>query len=337
MRLVELDALRGMAVLLVLVYHYTTRVHELYPEVIPPFSFPWGLYGVDLFFVISGFVISLTLEKTTRWQEFVRSRFRRLFPSYWMANCITFAAISVFGLPGRDISFAVFVANLTMLQNWFSLPSTDGAYWSLFIELCFYLLMGILTFRFSALRGSLPYVLLAYVGWMLGGYYLTALQVVSIPKPLGNLLFLGFYGHLFVAGICFYELYRRRTPKVQGAVIMLCGFCQILMRDTESVPVVAVSFLFFWLFINKKLSWLARNPLLFLGEISYCLYLIHQNVGYVIMRYMNDLTQSWAISALVATGAVVLLAAVLTYRFEQPIGRRLRKFQDEQVNARAAA
>ena len=76
-RLVEVDALRGLAALAVVLFHYTTRFTELFaPNPPPTFSFPDGHYGVNLFFIISGFVIFMTLEKTVKADGFRRLAFQ---------------------------------------------------------------------------------------------------------------------------------------------------------------------------------------------------------------------------------------------------------------------
>src|SRR5690348_9141450 len=81
-RIKGLDALRGVAACSVLVFHYTTNYQRVYGHHgAMPFSFPYGPFGVQLFFLISGFVIFMTLEKTSRPSDFVRSRFSRLFPA----------------------------------------------------------------------------------------------------------------------------------------------------------------------------------------------------------------------------------------------------------------
>jgi len=64
-RLAEVDALRGLAALSVMAFHYTTKYDELFQfSGTVPFNVPWGYLGVNLFFVISGFVIFMTLERT---------------------------------------------------------------------------------------------------------------------------------------------------------------------------------------------------------------------------------------------------------------------------------
>ena len=138
-RLVEVDALRGVAALAVVLFHYTTRFTDLYqPGAQPAVSFPSGHYGVNLFFIISGFVIFMTLEKTARPLDFVVSRFSRLFPAYWAAIFLTFSICHLLGLPGKLVSTGTALANLAMLHGLFGVGHVDGVYWTLEVELLFY-------------------------------------------------------------------------------------------------------------------------------------------------------------------------------------------------------
>src|SRR5579863_10236295 len=77
----ELDALRGIAALWVVLYHYLTRYDEIYqgaePSLLGHFVFPNGLYAVHLFFTISGFVIFMTLRHCNGASDFIISRFSR--------------------------------------------------------------------------------------------------------------------------------------------------------------------------------------------------------------------------------------------------------------------
>jgi len=89
-RLTELDALRGIGALCVLIFHYSTRFHELFPQASHvPFSFPGGNYRVLLFFTISGFAIFFTLDRIRTVADFVVNRFARLYPAYLVAMLLT--------------------------------------------------------------------------------------------------------------------------------------------------------------------------------------------------------------------------------------------------------
>ncbi|HMC14225.1 MAG TPA: acyltransferase, partial [Albitalea sp.] len=139
-RLVEIDALRGVAALAVVLFHVTTRFGELYqPATQPLVSFPGGQYGVNLFFIISGFVIFMTLERTRRTSDFVVSRFSRLFPAYWVAIAMTFAITHWLGLPGKLVDGGSALGNMLMLHGLLlRVPHVDGVYWTLEVELLFY-------------------------------------------------------------------------------------------------------------------------------------------------------------------------------------------------------
>ena len=138
-RLVEIDALRGVAAMAVVLFHLTTRYMELFSfKALPSLSFPYGHYGVNLFFIISGFVIFMTLEKTARPMDFVVSRFSRLFPVYWAAIFVTFAVTHALGLPGKLVGFGTAMGNMLMLHGLFRVPHVDGVYWTLEVELLFY-------------------------------------------------------------------------------------------------------------------------------------------------------------------------------------------------------
>ena len=135
-RLLEIDALRGIAALSVVLFHYTTRFTELYGrQHAASLSFPDGHYGVNLFFVISGFVIFMTLEKTSRPMDFVVSRFSRLFPVYWAAIFITLSITHALGLPDKLVGIGTALANMLMIHGLFRVPHVDGVYWTLKVEL----------------------------------------------------------------------------------------------------------------------------------------------------------------------------------------------------------
>src|ERR1043166_3463819 len=106
-RIGAVDALRGVAALAVVLYHYTQRYGELaehgktdaafagqYPSTGTVwFHVPWGHFGVQLFFMISGFVILMTVMKVRSVGEFAVLRLARLYPAYWVACGLTFGIV----------------------------------------------------------------------------------------------------------------------------------------------------------------------------------------------------------------------------------------------------
>src|ERR1700731_494633 len=138
-RFQELDVLRGLAALGVVLFHYLTRYDQMYtPRGDVPFGFPIGASGVDLFFVISGFVIFMTLGRCASVSDFLISRFSRLYPAYWAAALLTWSVGTVWPLPKQGYTINQLFINLTMAQGFINIEPIDGVYWSLNVEFCFY-------------------------------------------------------------------------------------------------------------------------------------------------------------------------------------------------------
>lgn len=188
-RFYEIDLLRFVAAISVVIYHYTfigaTR-SNYNPLVFPEFApiTKYGYLGVELFFIISGYVVLLSAQGKTVRQFFV-SRVTRLYPAYWVACTLTFLVKIVWGagtnasLPMTDDLGAgpmQYVYNMTMLQSFIGIRNMDGPYWSLAVEITFYFLISLL----------IGYYLLRYVDWFL----LLWLGYVALPKlAYGGTLF----------------------------------------------------------------------------------------------------------------------------------------------------
>lgn len=329
----ELDALRGLAALAVLVFHYTTRYDNLYghPALVPDFRV--GEYGVQLFFMISGFVIFMSLERTRTSLDFVVSRASRLYPVYWAAVLLTFAVTAAFGLPGLESRPWEALVNLTMLQRLFGVPHVDDVYWTLTVELAFYGLMWLV----YASR-QLSHIERLGTFWLgLMALFAVAERALgwALPGPVGNFLLLE-HGHLFFAGILFYRLHQRAASRLAPLRLGLCLAVQPLVATLESGLVVALFFLLFGLFLGGWAGFLAQPPLLFLGTISYSLYVLHQNIGYVVMRELYALEgtlPAWVILGVPLTVSL-FLATLLTFAVEKPALKLIRRHYRDSLKPR---
>ena len=116
-RLLELDALRGIAAVGVMLFHYSVIYYKLFPSMTHPlFQFRYGRLSVHLFFIISGFVIFMTLEKTRRPTDFIVSRFSRLFSTYWFSISPWLMLI---------IPTTVSILAATFINRWIERPSLE--------------------------------------------------------------------------------------------------------------------------------------------------------------------------------------------------------------------
>lgn len=318
-RIAELDALRGFAALAVVLFHFTTRYEALFGHASSlAADFPWGEYGVDFFLMLSGFVILRSLDRTSRASDFVVGRFVRLYPAYWAAGAITLGVVSWFGLAGHQVSFAEAALNATMLQRLLGARHIDGAYWSLEVELFFYALALALhrggAFR-TARRQHLTLAL-----WLLaevvsiwaaghGGTETDRTWAIRIAGKL-QVLFSLRYAHLFAIGIVLYQAGRsRRLGAAARALLVACCAIHGIVDCWEAAGGIAGLAGLLYLAVNGRLTWLAARPLVFLGGISYPLYLVHQNVGYVLIREFEG--RGVGPSAAISLALTISLAAAV--------------------------
>jgi peptidoglycan/LPS O-acetylase OafA/YrhL len=151
-RYMYIDSIRAIAVLLVMVTHFSESVigsskfaaaHGSYLYTISH-DLDFGRIGVVLFFGVSGFVIPSSLRKGSSIGHFLIKRLFRLYPAYWLS--IPAALAAQYWLWGGDLPMPVILSNLTMFQKFMGYPYVQGLYWTLTLELVFYGLCVVLFF-----------------------------------------------------------------------------------------------------------------------------------------------------------------------------------------------
>ena len=340
-RFLELDALRGFATIAVALFHFTTRFGNEYGHSTPPlFLVPLGSYGVHLFFIISGMVIFLTIERSRSAAEFVVARVGRLYPAYWVAVTLTFVAMAVVGLPPFEVSTPQYAWNLTMAHRFVNVADMDGAYWSLQVELVFYLLMlGLLALR------AIPIIEPILLGWLLV-LSLDASTGVVAQASMNSRTFHDFvtlygYAEFFIIGIV---LHLRRAWGSSPALTVALAWALIYHATQATWESTAIAFgltILTQAAIRGDLRWLAARPLLFLGAISYPLYLLHQHIGYLLLLAFRERGLPTNVAIPLALVVVIAIAAALHYAVERPgqtfAGRLRRRLSRASGPRRAAA
>jgi peptidoglycan/LPS O-acetylase OafA/YrhL len=321
-RITELDGLRGFAVCFVVLFHLLSRYDALYGHPELHIHFPSGRIGVDLFFMISGFVILMTLDRTKTLKEFVVSRFSRLYPAYWVAVFLTFAVVKIFGLPGRETTLPEGLINLTMVTSALKIRGVDGVYWSLQAELLFYVMMSVIVFSgnrkalipilavltslYSVLRFFVPDLhTLPFNLW-------AVLRVVDLP-----------FIHLFLFGIVCYEA-RNKRIKNPYWLYALCLIPPIVEGPGLNLGVLLSFYALFGAASQLDFPIMRARWIVFIGTISYPLYLVHQNISYVILRGLYGVHTPDLVAILIALVSVLLLATALSFGVEQPAMRWIR-------------
>ena len=336
-RLSQVDALRGLAAMAVVLFHFTTRFVDLYrPGTSVPLAAPYGHFGVNLFFIISGFVIFMTLQRTVQPMDFVVSRFSRLFPSFWVAIILTFAVTHWLGLPGKSVSAGSALANFFMVHGIFGVPHVDGVYWTLEVEMLFYLGMFVL-FQLRWL-GHIHRVLLAFLALRLLYVLMARGFGIDLPWIAYRLLILQ-YIPWFALGICIYQLTAQQAdaPRQQPLLTALAAILTLAIAESLLVGALALVFaLLVYGAARGHLRLLDTRLFVWLGAISYPLYLLHENIGWSIQLQVLARGLPFWVSALAALVVALAAATAMTRWVEQPAMRWIRARYRERHQCLAA-
>jgi peptidoglycan/LPS O-acetylase OafA/YrhL len=321
-RLAQLDGLRALAALSVVGFHYTTRYDAAVVHVQPlPIGLPFGHLGVELFFVISGFVILMTVDRARSASDFVFARASRLFPTYWVAVLLTAFALRAVQMPGYQRSLTDIAVNLTMVQEYFGIASIDGAYWSLGVELLFYAWM-LLLWRAGMLRR--PAVPIAVACAVSLAASLSALAGLRWPSALQTLL-MADWGPWFALGTTLYAHHARgMSGRVAIGLIALAVLAIAVRGPLADAGVAVGAGLLVHGAARGRLPLLASRPLVALGRVSYPLYLLHQALGWWVIVSLQQAGLGSALSIVIAIALSVGAAFVLHRTIEVPAMAALR-------------
>lgn len=330
-RLASLDALRGLAALIVVLFHYLPYYDKLYghgfelPSMLAS-ALSFGRYGVHLFFILSGFVIFMTLERTSKAGWFGLARAFRLLPALWAAIALTFVSVHFLGPESRAVSVETALLNTTLLHEYLGKQHVDGAYWSLVVEVTFYSWMALLFFNLR----SWAQLRSVFAVWLMVSYA-GVLWWKQIPEGLEflvkDLLFVK-YAPLFMAGMLIYRRHRHGTESVFDGLLLTASIGHGLLAYKMPYSLFVLGcFGVFSLAVYGRMNWLANRPMLWLGSLSYALYLVHQNIGYGVIdwSYREGLPGWLGIS--LALVVAIALASLIHYLVEKPALARFRAWR----------
>jgi peptidoglycan/LPS O-acetylase OafA/YrhL len=321
-RLSQLDGLRAVAAMSVVGFHYTARYDTALVHAQPlPFSLPWGHLGVELFFVISGFVILMTVDRARSPADFVFSRVSRLFPTYWVAVLLTALTLRTVQMPGFERTAFDIVVNLTMVPNQFGVASIDGAYWSLGIELMFYAWV-LLLWRLGALRR--PALAIAAACAVSLAANLSEQVGLRWPSAVKT-LWMTQWSPWFALGATLYAHHARGLPaRVTLGLVALA----VVAIASGGQPVVAALAVVACLLVHGaargSLPILGIRPLVAIGRVSYPLYLVHQALGWWVIVSLQQAGVPALGSIMIAASLAIAAAFVLNRVVEEPVMAALR-------------
>ncbi|MEU5427693.1 acyltransferase [Streptomyces olivoreticuli] len=342
-RLRALDGLRLIAALMVALYHYGGRDGDVsrawgssprheFPTLSGAFAY--GCLGVEIFFVISGFVICMS-----GWgrplRSFFASRVARLYPAYWAAIALVTLAFALPWVAYRTVSPSDFLVNLTMLQQPVGAQRVLGVCWTLWAELRFYALFALFVVLPGATRRR---VVLFCAVWTLATVVTTAshvelLRVVVMPE----------YSSFFIGGIGLYLIHRYGHDALAWGIVgvsfligqhyAVAGLWHPPNPHYFSyrsayviIAVIAVGYAAVALIALGKVRWANWRWLTVAGALTYPFYLVHEHLGWVVIGALHRKLGVPAYGTFALTIALMLgLAWVLNRWVERRFTPALRR------------
>ncbi len=334
-RLAALDGLRLVAALMVVGYHYLALSSAwghspatIFPTLHPFAQFGW--LGVEVFFLVSGFVICMSVWGRTI-GDFAVSRVSRLFPAYWVAIPLTALVVKKWPEISSIRHWDDVIVNFTMLQAGNGTKDVDGAYWTLFVEIKFYILMAIVVLCGVTYRNVLVFC---------GVWTVAAALAPGLGTPMLVAFAMPQYAPFFIAGIAFYLMRRYGSnPVLWGLVVFQFLLAQRYIRyrmasnlghaAAENLPtwpvrlIILAGFLMvgaiaLGVFNKVQWKWLSTA-----GALTYPLYLIHMFIGLTLIHHFRGRVAAPVL--VVSVVALMMAIAWLIHRFvERPASRWIR-------------
>jgi len=345
-----LDSFRFLAITAVMLLHFTYRwTPPAHPENLYPYgnfygnTFQYGYLGVQFFFIISGFVISYTLENTSGMLSFFKNRFIRLFPPMLLCSLATYFICLLFDdkhFFENATSVRNFLPSLTFTEPslWTTLTHKrfsyiSLSYWSLWVEVQFYIVSAILFFsnRKFFLRNLIILTIILNLINHIPGRLINPDTYDHLPRGIKAIMKYWYYNRMdfdlishisfFSFGVIFHHLYKTREIQIKPLAIAGILFISLNQFFVADKPQVMIAYLimiglFICMIYRKTLLHFLDNPLFRrIGVISYSLYLIHEIVGVLLINKYGGYLGKFSFVSPLLVIVLAICFAELSYRF----------------------
>lgn len=340
-RINELDVLRFLAALAVVFFHYTFRGYAADDLSVMPYAWlapfsKYGYLGVDLFFMISGFVILMSAAGGSL-RDFAVSRVVRLYPAFWACCTITAALTMAIGGARFHVAPGQYLVNLTMVSEFVGVPSIDGSYWSLFVELKFYALVALVL-----LAGKIDQALPLMVCWLAA-----AITLEVFPSYTVAYFLVADYAAYFIAGAICFLIWSHGVSRSNTSILALC-WCLALWQSLQRAAITANSlhtqldplvvaavvtgcFTIMLLVALRRTGAWGRSSSVLAGALTYPLYLLHQQIGFMLVNLayprVNPHIVLW-VTLLLVLGMAYAVHALVEKRCAPLLRQALRRRTD---------
>jgi len=358
-KLLFADQLRALAIISVLISHYCGifwfdssiysyinatpyKLDVIVPDIIKsinnigiPYFFAWPPFGVDLFFLISGFLIPISLQKYNRSQFFIQ-RLLRIYPTYIVGFSITISMLlfsSYYFGNSFPYSFSeVLIHSIVGLRDIANSPDIDKIIWTLEVEVKFYILGMIFLPLF---RKSSLLVFLIPISIFTITLTISLLYSWHTPYPISLIIY------MFIGTLFHYHLKKKITSLTAFIMSIILFSLYVYLFYTIALPIYGfeyikiVSISGLYALVLFTISYILRNKFIynrylsFVAKISYPFYIIHGISGYIMIMILIKNNIPALLSMLIAMIVISLMAYILHIYVEKPsiiLGKKINKY-----------
>ncbi len=334
-----IDSLRGIAILLVILTHSRKTLAYL-PDIIMQFVID-GQYGVQLFFIVSAYTLTLSfysrIDEPNRTKNFFIRRFFRIAPLFYLA-IIAYIIVDWTIYNNRNIGIFEIITNITFTNGFFPQYISSIAYggWSIATEFCFYFLLPFICIKIRSLNSSILFVAIS----LLSVNIFNKLLYQVYPVDPTHFSYFNIISQLpiFALGILSYWVINDKQKSIKPITLLVVAFT-ILFYCYFNIHrhfVYGISFFVLLLTLTLKSYKVFSNKILSnIGKVSFSMYIIHFPIVSIaknleIIPITNTQTAILDIlKSFIIVSVCSFLLSLLTYRFiERPgqnIGRKLIK------------
>lgn len=284
-------AVKGLCALLIVIYHYSVWYNDYIHEIsFKYFNFAYLTFAVPLFFVFSAFFLYKKAIQLKNPVRLVLHRMTRLYPMYWIA--VLFSSVVIL-LNQEALGAKQILLNLTMVEKVFGVNHIDGAYWTMFYELMLLLIFAVASLLTIRKEKLICRTFELCVGWLsIGALSALFMKFAGISSStVAVILFACRYTPVFVFGIVLSNRYllenRTLTNRQFYGLGIACILYEILLavdvyQSMYGIAAIVIAYLVIsGAFVNSRM--MSNKILIFLGKISYNIYLIHNQFGRIVI------------------------------------------------------
>lgn len=349
-RVETIDVFRGIAILLVVMFHFTARLPAYSLNITegapPPVFFGW--VGVYFFFIISGYCIFMTLERSATVGVFLARRFSRIYPAFVAAVLLLFVFGLVAYIPSvPEAYFHVVAPNLfDVVTNLFFVGEigewVDGAFWSIAVEVKFYLLVAILA---GAIGDPDKFTrMFAIIALVMGPIWAVSTLFTGLgsgritPQSMLKFLAIAPYLSFFAVGILGRQM-QNGVAGLRGLMAanlalstMVLGIEAYSFENHDGIVVAVVCALTYFLLALLFLRFVSghsiphvpvvSSAIAKVGLLSFSWYLIHENIGISFLANFDRFLPAWLslVVVMVSTFCIaIVFSSLVEHRFRKPV------------------